>query len=159
MKYYKNVDDISTGDLLLLEIDPDVARESWCLKLELPKLSKREIFIPLWIEGDEIVFLSKAVLINHRFDSESNVYEKSEIKKWIMKNLGRNFFLLSKKEAMRLPKEILSCNKFWWLRSPNSNDNSWTDNVNNSGDINDNYANSTVGGVRAACKIKLPGRK
>ena len=85
MKYYKNVDEIPAEDLLLLELDPDVAREQWCLRLELPKLSKVETFIPLWITEDEIVFLSKLTIAEHRFDPKSNDYEKSEIKKWIEK--------------------------------------------------------------------------
>ena len=81
MKYYKNVDEISTEDLLLLKMNPDVARKQWCLRLELPKLSKKETFIPLWIDGDEIVFLSKRAITKRRFDPKSNNYEKSEIKK------------------------------------------------------------------------------
>ena len=155
MNYYKNFEDIPAEDLLLLELDPDAARKEWCLSLNLKECEQS--FIPLWINRDEIIFLSERLITRHIFDLRSNDYETSEIKTWIEKEFGTNFFLLSIEEAKRIPKDILKSNFFWWLKTPAFPDDEFVYLVDYKGVEWDGKGLCyQKWGVRLACKFKIP---
>ena len=80
----KKVKDISDEGLLLLEINPQLARKQWCYVTKLIEVTTE--FISIWID-----VLSRYILAYHSFDNMSNNYEISGLKYFITKSFGEKY--------------------------------------------------------------------
>lgn len=132
-------------------------------------------------EGNKAFLCSKNILTIRRFDSKSNVWKNSEIRRWLKNNFMNTaftdeekaailktklpdvgttdkVFLLSSKEALTLHKSNdarrkTGSNSQWWLRSSHCGDSTVTGFIDRAGIAHDE--NLLIGGVSPALWVDL----
>jgi len=134
-------------------------------------------------EGNKALLISKNGLTQRRFDGKSNVWENSEIRRWLKNNFMNTaftdeekaailktklpdvgttdkVFLLSSKEALTLYKSNearrkTGINSLWWLRSPHSSYVYFAGIVDDFGDLISTDVSSGYVGVSPALWVDL----
>lgn len=123
--------------------------------------------------------LADSIICRHRFDSHPNNWEASELKifiesdefkkvltqeKKVIRHISvesvKEITLLTTEQAERLPKEMLDCGEWWWIRSPGDNQYNAAG-VNSYGSIyyNGSYVRCEGGCVRPVFIISNLGSK
>lgn len=133
----------------------------------------------IYIDDEDVHLLAKdKVFGRHIFDEKSNDYKASDIREYLnseilpkLKSRGANplpiymsdigvadrVWLLSVKEAERIPENIRKFGDYWWLRSPSSRYNDCAVCVVLDGSVYDygGYVNDDILIVRPAMRVKL----